>query len=152
MTDELPHWSRCNVTSVPGHVAGHVAATLNMTETGHKRDQNVIALETTWPETWPATWSRTASERGPFTINVAGNVAGNAGHVCGHVHYFFTFFIFSSFFCASVHIQSQTLFAKVRTLKIQIPFVKIIFSSKFSKHEIRKSGFEKPLNAPNWLT
>ena len=145
MTDELPHWSRCNVTSVPGHVAGHVAATLNMTETGHKRDQNVIALETTWPETWPATWSRTASERGPFTINVAGNVAGNAGHVCGHVHYFFTFFIFFSFFCASVHIQSQTLFAKVRTLKIQIPFVKIIFLQNFQNMKSGNRGLKNLL-------
>ena len=118
MTDELPHWSRCNVTSVPGHVAGHVAATLNMTETGHKRDQNVIALETTWPETWPATWSRTASERGPFTINVAGNVAGNAGHVCGHVHYNFMFFsFFPVFLCFSAPTSRKRSSQKCALLK-----------------------------------
>ena len=80
-----------------------------MTETGHKRDQNVIALETTWPETWPATWSRTASERGPFTINVAGNVAGNAGHVCGHVHYFSRFSFFQFFLCFSAHTVANAL-------------------------------------------
>ena len=39
MTDELAHWSRCNVASVPGHVVGHVPATLNVAEAWSERDR-----------------------------------------------------------------------------------------------------------------
>ena len=61
----------------------------------------------------------------------------------------------SSFFLAFVFFQcvyqSQTLFAQVRTLKIQLPFVNTIFSPTFGKRETAKSDLENPIKSTNWL-
>ena len=140
-------WPACSAMLWPcsGHiehdrnVATNVARTWpHCDERGQKRGQqhgrgqltNVAHSRRTWPGTWPATL---AILRATFEV-------------------FSTFSIFSHFFVFQCRYQSQTLFVKVCTLKIQISFEKNIFSPKFSKHEMAKSESENPISELNWLT
>ena len=145
---QMLHWPRCNVASELNHLVGHVPAMLNMATTwlqawphcdqrGRKRDQqhccgqlpNVAHRPRSWSATWP---ERLATLRATFRV-------------------FSTFFIFYWFFRVCRY-QSQTLFAKVRTLKTQKPFENHIFHQLFSKRKTPKWESENRIIASNWLT
>ena len=145
---QMVQWPRCNVASELNRLVGHVPATLNMATTwlqtwphcdqrGRKRDQQHCCGQLTnvahRPRSWPATWpERLATLRATFEV-------------------FSTFSFFIDFFAFQCRYQSQTLFAKVRTLKTQKPFENYIFHQLFSKRKTPKWELENMLRASNWL-
>ena len=133
---------------------------------------NSIILWVMFRPRW--TWPQRDYKRGHTAINVAGNVTSSIvvdswrtwpiDHVRGRqrgqkgwplratfrVFQLFSFFI--DFFVFQCRYQSQTLFAKVRTLKTQKPFENHIFHQLFSKRKTPKWESENMLRASNWLT
>ena len=143
------HWPRCNVTRALGHVVGHVSATLNVAEAWPERDRtatnvsrNVASnMAAGSQRTWLVRW-RTRPEHGQ----------SRWPRCWPRLRFFQHFSFFSDFFGVRCVCQSQTLFAQVRTLEIQIVFENTIFSSNFSKCKSSKSGYENHLIISNWLS
>ena len=121
-----------------------------------KRGQKVTALRRTWPETWPATWPRGRQRTWPFDDEPDPNMADVVATLLAMLPNVATFTVlfshFSDFLAVQCVLQSQTLFAQVRTLEIKILFANTIFSPNFSKCKSSKSDLENHLKVPNWLS
>ena len=127
------------MTRALGHVVGHVPATLNVAEAWPEGDRTATNVARNVASDMAAGRQRTwpfDDEPDPNMANVVATLLAMLPNVATFT---VLFFHFSDFLAVQCVLQSQTLFAQLRTLEIQILFANAIFSPNFSKCKSSKS-------------